>query len=128
MPVITLVLFFVFLFLLLMLMGTLRKNKKLRSVERYGQAQFEIDLPDGVQVPAGLPSFVGLSDAEGFYHVITPYIGSLTKHKRDFLFQYLNDLKNELKVNKSVYQKFVTEYELYKGLSDKAAAEKWAGK
>ena len=59
--------------------------------------------------------------------LVTPYIGSLSKHKRDFLFQHLNDLKNDLKMHKTIYQSFVSEHDIYKDLNDKQAAEKWSG-
>ena len=130
MPLITVILFFVFVGLLFLLSSVVRNRKKLKQADAYGRAQFEIDLPAGVKIDNNtdndIPPFSTLSDAESFYTLITPYIGSLTKHKRDFLFQHLNDLKNDLKMNKDIYQKFVQEYDVYKSLSDKAAAEKWA--
>ena len=129
MPLITLILFFIFVGLLMLLTSTVRKRAKIKKVAEYGHAQFEIDLPNTmkVRVPATLPALTSMSDAEGFFTLITPYIGSLTKHKRDYLFQHVTDLKNELKMNKDVYQNFMTEYAIYKDLSEKAAAKKWAG-
>ena len=130
MPLITVIFFFIFVGMLFMLNNVLRNRKKLKQAEDYGRKNFEIDLPDGVKIYSlpHLPKFTTLSDAESFYHLITPYIGSLSKHKRDFLFQHLNDLKNELKMNKSIYQNFVSEHDIYKDLNDEDAAKKWAEK
>ena len=132
MPLVTIIFFFIFLGLLFTLNNVLRNRKKLRRAEIYGQKHFEIDLPDGAKIDnaaqSGIPPFSTLSDAEGFYVLVTPYCGSLNKHKRDFLFQHLNDLKNDLKIHKSIYQNFVTEHDIYKDLNDEQAAEKWSGK
>ena len=132
MPLVTIIFFFIFLGLLFTLNNVLRNRRKLHKAETYGQKHFEIDLPDGAKidnaVQSGIPPFSTLSDAESFYVLVTPYIGSLNKHKRDFLFQHLNDLKNDLKIHKSIYQNFVTEHDAYKDLNDEQAAEKWSGK
>jgi len=128
---VTIIFFFIFLGLLFTLSNVLRNRKKLHKAESYGQKHFEIDLPDGAKIDNasqnGIPAFPTLSDAESFYVLVTPYIGSLNKHKRDFLFQHLNDLKNDLKIHKNIYQNFVTEHDIYKDLSDEQAAEKWSG-
>ena len=132
MPLITIVFFFVFLGLLFLLTTVLGNRNKLKQADNYGRKNFEIDLPDGAEIPEAhnknIAKFSTLSDAESFYVLITPYIGSLNKHKRDFLLQHLNDLKNDLKMHKAIYQNFISEYENYKGLTDKQAAEKWSGK
>ena len=132
MPLVTIIFFFIFLGLLFTLNNVLRNRRKLHKAEAYGQKHFEIDLPDGAKIDkasqSSIPPFPTLSDAESFYVLVTPYIGSLNKHKRDFLFQHLNDLKNDLKIHKSIYQNFVTEHDTYKDLSDEQAAEKWSAK
>lgn len=131
MPLITIIFFFVFLGLLFLLTGVLGNRKKLKQAEEYGRKHFEINLPDGATIPEvknkDTSNFSKLSDAESFYVLVTPYIGSLSKHKRDFLFQHLNDLKNDLKMHKTIYQSFVSEHDIYKDLNDKQAAEKWSG-
>lgn len=133
MPLVTVVLFFIFLGLLFVLSNVLKNRKKLKAVKVFGIKEFEIELPQEAYISpktsgSAFPSFSNCSDAEGFFMLITPYVGSLSKNRREFIYQYINDLKNELKMNKGIYQYFTDEYQKYKGLSEKDAATKWAGK
>jgi hypothetical protein len=131
MPVITLVLFFTFVAMLFVLNNILRTRKKFKAAEKFGIDNFDIDLPTGATVNIAksglvLPAFNSASDAENFFMLITPYIGSLSVTKREYIRQHANDLKNELKMNKAVYQFFLAEYKQYQGLSDDEAAQKWS--
>jgi len=133
MPIVTIIVFFVFMTLLLLLNNSLQNRKKLKSVKAYGTKTYDIELPQDAYIgrqTSGkkFPIFKHMSDAEGFFCLITPYLGSLSNDRRSFLFQSINDLKNELKIDKAIYQFFVAEYDKFDGLSDKDAATKWAGK
>jgi len=133
MPVITLVLFFTFIAMLFMLNNILRTHKKFKAAEKFGIDNFDIDLPTGASISGtksslALPAFNGASDAENFFMLITPYIGSLNKIKREYLCQHMNDLKDDLKMNKAIYQYFMDEYKVYDGLDDEQAAAKWSEK
>lgn len=133
MPLITVVIFFIFVGLLFLLSSVLKNRKKLKQAVAYGISNFEIELPHGAAIDKSksggvFPSFSRCSDSEAFFQLITPYIGSLNNHKRDYLYQHVNDLKNELKMNKEIYQFFIDEYKSYEGLNDEQAAKKWSGK
>jgi hypothetical protein len=133
MPLITIIFFFIFVAMLFMLNNVFAMHKKFKAAEKFGIDNFDIDLPTGATIKrtklgASLPAFKDASDAEGFFMLITPYIGSLNKIKREYLHQHMNDLKNDLKMHKGVYQYFMDEYKIYDGLDDTEAAEKWAGK
>ena len=133
MPLITIILFFIFVGLLMMLATFLKNKKKLEVARQYGAKQFDIDLPPAASIQhnkatQNLPKFTATSDAGAFYRLITPYIGSLTTHKREYLHQHIEDLKNDLKIDKEIYRYFIDEYKIFEGLSDEDAADKWAGK
>ena len=133
MPLITIILFFIFVGLLFLLNNILQNRKKLLHAKAYGQKEFDLELPQDAYIAptvtnAHYPKFASLSNAEAFYTLVTPYLGSLSNDRRAFLFQSINDLKNELKMDKAVYQYFMSEYDRYEGLSDKEAAENWAKK
>lgn len=133
MPVITVIIFFTFLGLLFLLSSVLKNRKRLKEATEYGLKNFDIELPQGAIIDKSksgviFPNFTACSDAENFFQLITPYVGSLSLNKREFLHQHINDLKNDLKMNKEIYQYFIDEYKIYEGLSEADAAEKWTGK
>ncbi len=133
MPLITVILFFIFVGLLLLLSSVLKNRKRLQAVTAYGKEHFDIELPNGASIDkqksgSQFPVFANCSDGEGFFQLITPYIGSLSMNKREYLHQHANDLKNDLKMNKNIYQYFMDEYKIYEGLTEEQAAEKWAEK
>lgn len=133
MPVITVIILFVVVGLTVMLMAATRNRKKLKLAHDYGHTHFDIHLPDDVVINTvkegyDFPAFANMTDGEAFLFLITPYLGSLSVIKREFMLQHINDLKNELKMNKDIYQNFIDEYKIYEGLTEAEAAEKWAGK
>ena len=133
MPLITIILFFIFVGLLFALATFVKNRKKLEVAKAYGIKNFDIELPPSASIlhnkaTQGLPRFMETSDAGAFYRLVTPYIGSLSTHKREYLHQHIEDLKNDLKINKEIYRYFTDEYKIYEGLNDEDAAIKWSGK
>lgn len=111
----------------------LKNRRQLKAATEYGVKNFEIALPHGAAIDKSksgkiFPHFSACSDAESFFQLITPYLGSLSVNKCEYLHQAINDLKNELKMNKEIYQYFMDEYKIYEGLTEAEAAEKWVGK
>lgn len=132
MPLITVILFFIFLGLLFSLMSVLKNRKQLSLATNYGEKEFQIDLPAGAKITKAsainnLPAFSSCSAAESFFHLVTPYIGSMSSDKRGQLYEAINALKNDLKMNKEIYRIFTDEYSLYEGLNEEQAAAKWSG-
>lgn len=130
MPLITIILFFAAVGLLVLLSLFLKNRNKLSAAKEYGRKEFDVDLPMSatIQHSANVKNFAALSDAGAFFYLVTPYLGSLSNHKRSYIKQSVEDLKNDLKINKDIYRYFMDEYKIYDGLSDKDAAEKWAQK
>lgn len=129
MPLITVIILFIFTALLFVLSGVLKNRMKLKRAVAYGEETFSIELPQGAQIKKGkgLPSISTCSDAEAFFILMTPYIGSLSLKKRESLHKTIVALKSDLKMRKEIYSYFTAEYALYDGLSDEEAAQKWSG-
>jgi len=128
MPFIAVAAFIILLSLLFFLTGLLAKRKKLKAADLYGQEKFGIDLPRTAivtQKKPYLPSLNQCTDAEAFFLLIVPYIGSLTLEKRSLLRTELERLKSSLAMNKQIYGDFMDEYDLYDGLNDEEAGQKW---
>jgi len=132
MPLISILFFFTFFALLLLFQKVLSDRKKFKQAEKFGITTFDLDLPTTASIhqknsKGDFPAFAKCSDAEAFFWLVTPYIGSLNLTKREYIHQYVNDLKSELKINKTIYQFFIDEYKLYQGLNAEQAAAKWSG-
>lgn len=130
MPILILITFVLLVALLVYVLNAKKNKAKKRAVFEYGQNEFSIELPASASLVTHISkvkrlSILDLSNPEAFFLLVSPYLGSLSVTKRDFLYQAINDLKDELKMNKHVYQIFVEEYKKYDGLSEEAAAEKW---
>lgn len=130
MPLITIVLFFIFVGALALFANSLKRRKKLKAIAAFGLSEFGIELPSSASINKRKERqfvLLNLSDREGFFLMVTPYIGSLSLDKREYLYQSINDLRHDLKINKEIYNYFIDEYKIYEGLSDSQAAEKWSG-
>lgn len=131
MPLITIIIFVVCLGTLVLLSVAMKNKKKLAAAKAYGLSAFDIELPATATIRKGaaertLPQFNSSSDAGAFFRLVTPYLGSLSKPKREYVRQTIEDLKTDLKIDKEIYRYFINEYNTYDGLSDEQAAEKWS--
>lgn len=131
MPVLILISFVLLVSLLVLVLNGKKRKAKFQAIFDFGQKEFGIELPSSALImtkgrTGQKLDFMALSDEEGFFYLISPYLGSLSAAKRDFMYQAMNDLKDALRMNKDVYHVFAEEYKIYAGLSEEEAAEKWA--
>ncbi len=105
-------------------------QKRIKHALRYGRTTFDVDLPEELSNKTlveikKIESLNNCSQEEFFFMFVTPQVGRLPKDKRKLLKEAADQLNAEIKMKKSIYQAFTTEHEIYDGLTDKQATEKW---
>jgi len=125
----TLILFLAF-FLGVLLARLLSVQKRIKHALTYGRLTFDIDLPEEMSNKAlsemkRIENVNRCSQEEFFFMFVTGQMGRLPTDKREALKSAADQLTSEIKMKKSIYKFFSDEYDLYEGLNDADAKDKW---
>ncbi len=121
---------FLAFFLGVLLTRTISVQKRIKHALAYGRLTFDVELPEelsnkGLAEMKRIENVNRCSQEEFFFMFVTAQLGRLPKEKREALKEAADQLVAEIKMKKSIYKAFSEEYDLYEGLGDEEAKDKW---
>ena len=107
MPLIAIIAFVICVVLFVLLSNVLANRKQIKAAYEYGKKNFDIELPENASTNSR--GFHKLSDEAAFFTLVIPYLGSLNDKKQAKLIAEIEKLKSDLKIDASIYDRFVAE-------------------